>query len=470
MTDFDAVVVGSGPNGLVAAVTLAQAGWRVHVIEAAEQYGGGLRSADLLGRGTVHDICSAIHPLALGSPAMRSLPLAEHGLRWVHPIVPLAHPLDDGRAAVLYRSVHETATSLGIDGADYTQLLGPLVRRGLVDSLLSPLSVPRAPVAMARFGVPGLQSAAGLARRRFSTDEAQALFGGLAAHSILSLEQPITAGYGLMLGILGHLVGWPMAAGGSQSIADALVSLLVSLGGTIECGRRVTSLVELPAARAVLCDVGPRQFLAMAGDRVPARYRRRLEHFRYGPGVWKVDWALDGPVPWTNAVVGDAATVHVAGTLAEMATAEDDVQHGRVPARPYVLFVQPSRFDRSRAPQGGDTAWAYCHVPNGSTADMTAAIEAQVERFAPGFRDRIVARHVMGPAAMEAHNANYVGGDINGGVGDLRQFVARPTWSLTPWTTPIDGVYLCSASTPPGGGVHGMCGWHAARAVLRRRR
>ena len=418
----------------------------------------------------VHDVCSTIHPLAVASPALRALPLADHGLEWVHPGVPLAHPLDGGRAVFLRRSLDDTAAGLGADADAYRRLLGPFVRADLVDSLLAPLAVPQAPIAVARYGLAGIRSADRLARARFDGEEARALLAGLSGHSILSLQTPITAGYGLMLAILAHLVGWPMAKGGSQSIADALVSLLTSLGGAVECGRPVRSLDELPTARAVLLDVGPRQFLQLAGDRVPHRYRRRLERFRYGPGVWKLDWALDTEVPWTNPEIGRAATVHLGGTLPEMVAAEDAVQQGRCPERPYVVFVQSSPFDPSRVPNGGQTAWAYCHVPNGSTFDMTDRIEAQIERFAPGFRERITARHVMGPAAMEKHDANYVGGDINGGVADLRQFFARPTLSLVPWATPLEGVYLCSSSTPPGGGVHGMCGLHAARAVLRRER
>lgn len=471
MDEWDAVVVGAGPNGLVAAVTLAGAGWRVLVVEAADRPGGGMRSAELTLPGVVHDVCSAIHPLGIGSPALRDLPLEEHGLEWVHPDVPLAHALQGGRAALLHRSVDETAAGLGVDGPSYRRLFSPLVRAGfdLTDGLLSPLTIPpRHPVALARYGISGILPATWLARARFRTDTAAGLFAGLAGHSILSLGAPVTAGYGLMLGVLGHLVGWPMARGGSQSIADALVSLLEARGGRVECGRRITSLDELPPARAVVLDVTPRQAVDIAGGRLPDRYRRRLERFRYGPGVFKLDWALDGPIPWTNEDCARAATVHLGGTLAEVAHAEAEVQAGRHPERPFVLLVQSSLFDPTRAPAGTHTAWAYCHVPNGSIIDMTSRIEAQIERFAPGFRDRVVARHAMAPAAMEAHDANYIGGDINGGVADLRQFVARPTLGLHPWATPVDGLYLCSSSTPPGGGVHGMCGWHAAREVLRR--
>jgi phytoene dehydrogenase-like protein len=466
--EWDAVVVGSGPNGLVAAVTLAQAGWRVLVLEAADRPGGGLRSLELMEPGVVHDVCSAIHPLAVGSPVMRALPLADHGLEWVHPDVPLAHAVDGG-AALLHRDVDETAAGLGADARAYRRMMGHLVESGfdLSDGLLSPLAIPpKHPIALARYGVSGILPASWLARR-FETDVAGGLFAGLAGHSMLSLSAPATAGYGLMLGLLAHLVGWPMARGGSQAIADALVSLLASLGGAVECGHRVDSIADLPPARAVLLDVTPRQVVALAGDRLPDRYRRRLTRYRYGPGVCKVDWVLDGPVPWSDPDCARAATVHLGGNVAEVAHAEEEVQAGRHAEAPFVLFVQPTLFAPTRAPAGVHTAWAYCHVPNGSTVDMTDRIERQVERFAPGFRDRVVARHTMTPAAMERHDANYIGGDINGGVADLRQFVARPTLGLHPWATPVDGLYLCSSSTPPGGGVHGMCGWHAAQEVLR---
>ncbi len=471
MPEIDAVVVGSGPNGLVAAITLASAGWKVVVVEAAPRPGGGTRSEELTLPGVVHDVCSAIHPLGVASPALRSLPLAEHGLEWIHPDVPLAHPLDGGGAALLHRSIEATAAGLGADGAAYRALLDPFSRAGfdLTDGLLSPLDVPpRHPLTLARFGLTAIQSATRIDRRRFVTDEAGGLFAGLAGHSMLSLRSATTAGYGLMLGGLGHLVGWPMARGGSQAIADALVGVLVGLGGEVVCDSRVGSLDELPRARATLLDLTPRQVLAIAGDRLPARYARRLRRYRYGPGVFKLDLALGGPVPWTNSGVARAATVHIGGTMVDIAAAEDDVVSGRHPERPFVLLAQHTLFDGSRAPSGVHTVWAYCHVPNGSTVDMTGRIEAQIERFAPGFRDLVLARHAMGPSAMETHDANYVGGDINGGAGDLRQFVARPTLGLHPWSTPVDGLYLCSSSTPPGGGVHGMCGRHAAREVLRR--
>ncbi len=469
-----AIVVGAGPNGLVAAITLARAGWAVTVYEAEPEPGGGMRSAELTVPGAIHDVCSAIHPLAVGSPAFREISaggaLAEHGLEWIHSGVPLAHPLDGGRAAVLHRSVDDTAGGLGADASAYRRLFGPFVDAGfdLTDGLLSPFTVPpRHPITLARYGVVGVLPAHTVAEHGLHTVEGRALFAGLAGHSILSLKAPVTAGYGLMLGVLAHVVGWPLAKGGSQQIANALVGVLEDLGGTVECDHRVESLAELPAADAVLLDVTPRQVIALAGRALPKRYAKTLGRFRYGPGVFKVDWALDGPIPWENAACERAATVHLGGTLSEITAAEGDVQAGRHPERPYVLLAQQSLFDPSRAPAGTQTAWAYCHVPNGSNVDMTARIEAQVDRFAPGFRDRIIGRHTMDTGAIEAHDANYIGGDINGGVADLRQFIARPKLGLHPWKTPLDGVYLCSSSTPPGGGVHGMCGWHAAHEVLR---
>jgi len=474
----EAIVVGSGPNGLVAAIVLARAGWGVTVLEAASVPGGGMRTEQLTLPGVLHDVCSAIHPLALGSPAFRELAtgdrtLADHGLEWVHPEVPLAHPLDGGRAAVLAREVDATADGLGADGAAYRRLYAPLVESGLdlTDGLLSPFTIPpRHPLALARFGVTGICGARSVARSRFQTDEARALFAGLSGHSILPLDSAATAGYGLMLGVLAHVVGWPMARGGSQRIADALVGLLADAGGNVACDMPVRSLAELPAADAILFDVTPRQLLAIAGNALPTRYRASLERFRYGPGVFKLDWALDGPIPWTNADVTRAGTVHLGGTLDEIVASEAAPHAGRHAERPYVLLAQQSLFDHDRAPAGTHTAWAYCHVPNGSTIDMTDRIEAQVERFAPGFRDRVLVRHAMGTFALERHDANYIGGDINGGSGELRQFVVRPTLGLHPWRTPLDGVYLCSSSTPPGGGVHGMCGWHAAHEVLRHER
>jgi phytoene dehydrogenase-like protein len=465
----DAIVVGSGPNGLAAAIALARAGRSVLVLEGSETIGGGLRTEALTLPGFRHDTCSAIHPLGVASPFFRSVPLAAHGVHWIHPPAPLAHPLDDGTAVLLERSLDETAAGLGPDGLAWRRLLGPLVPAApeLIDGTLAPLGVPRQPVPMARFGLRALRSASGLARSRFDGERARALFAGCAAHSLLPLESAATAAFGLVLALLGHAVGWPLPRGGSQRVADALASYLVSLGGELETGRPVASLAELPPARVTMLDVTPRQLLALAGDRLGGRYRRALERYRYGPGVVKVDYALSGPVPWRSAECARAATVHLGGRLDEIAAAEAEVASGGHPLRPFVLAAQQSLFDPSRAPDGSHTLWAYTHVPNGSAVDVTDRIEAQLERFAPGFREQVLERSVLSPAALEARNPNYVGGDINGGSAELRQLFARPVARLVPYRTPLEGVYLCSSSTPPGGGVHGMCGYHAARAALR---
>jgi phytoene dehydrogenase-like protein len=441
------------------------------VYEAAPTTGGGSRSAELTLPGYVHDPCSAIHPTALASPFFRSLALQGHGLEWIHPPAPVAHALDGGEAVTLERSVADTAVGLGRDGQAWHRLYGPLVRsaESLVPELLQPVvRIPRRPLALARFGLPAMRSAVGLARARFRDDRAQGLFVGLAAHSMLPLDAPFSASFGLVLGLFGHAFGWPMARGGSGRIVDALVAELRAHGGEIVTDRRIGSVRELPPARATLFDVTPRQLVAIAGDRLPPRYRRALEHYRYGPGVFKLDWALDGPIPWTAEGPRRAATVHLGGTLAEIAAAEAEVAAGRHPDRPFVLLVQQTPFDPSRAPVGKHTAWAYCHVPSGSTMDRTAAVEAQVERFAPGFRDRILARNARDPRAMEAYDENYVGGDINGGIQDWRQLIFRPVPRLDPYFSGSPGIYLCSSSTPPGGGVHGMCGHLAARSALRR--
>ncbi|HEX7472801.1 MAG TPA: NAD(P)/FAD-dependent oxidoreductase [Candidatus Limnocylindrales bacterium] len=466
----DAVVVGSGPNGLAAAITLARAGRSVVVYEAAATPGGGLRSAELTLPGYRHDPCSAIHPTALASPFLRSIDLAARGVTFVHPDVPVAHPLDGGRAGILHRSVETTAAGLGTDGRAWRRTFGRLAAEidRLAPEILGPVvHAPRHPLALARFGLPALRSAVGLARSCFGGEAAQGLFAGLAGHSMLPLERPLSASFGLALGVFAHGLGWPMVAGGSGILAEALVAELRSLGGVVVTGRRIGRLDELPAAKAILFATSPRTMLEICGDRLPAGYRRRLERYRYGSGVFKIDWALSAPIPWTNPAVRGAGTVHVGGTLAEVAAAEAEVGAGRHAERPFVLVVQQSRFDPSRAPAGHHTAWAYCHVPSGSTLDMTARIEAQVERFAPGFVDLVLARATRNAVEMAAYDENYVGGDINVGVQDWRQLIFRPVPSLDPYATPARGIYLCSSATPPGGGVHGMCGHLAARSALR---
>jgi phytoene dehydrogenase-like protein len=467
-TSPDAIVVGSGPNGLAAAILLAQSGMRTLLREAQPTLGGGLRSSEITLPGFVHDVCSAVHPLALSSPFFRSLPLAQFGLEWVQPDAPLAHPLDGGNAAVLEQSLEATARGLGTGGREWVNLHGAFARAWdelAADVLTTPLHLPRKPVLMARFGVQALLPATWLARRLRGTP-ARALFAGNAAHSFQALEAPGTAAFGLLLGAAAHAVGWPIVRGGSQRFADALLAYFRSLGGEVQADAPVTTLDELRAARVVMLDLGPRQFSRIAGDRLPARYRRALERYRYGAAAFKVDWALDGPVPWTAPSCVRSATVHLGGTLEEVAASEAAHERGEVHPRPFVLLVQPTLFDPSRAPAGRHTAWAYCHVPNGCALDLTERIEQQVERFAPGFRERILARSTISPAQFEQRNANLIGGDINGGMMDLLQVVRRPVLRPAPYRTPLRGVYLCSASTPPGGGVHGMCGYHAARAAL----
>jgi phytoene dehydrogenase-like protein len=468
-TTPDAVVVGSGPNGLAAAIVLARAGLRTVLREGQPTLGGGLRSAELTLPGFVHDVCSAVHPLALSSPFFRSLPLAQFELDWVQPTSPLAHPLDGGTAAVLEQSLDETARGLGEGGRSWVRLHGAFARAWdelSVDVLASPLHIPRHPLLMAWFGVHALLPAT-LAARRLDGMAARALFAGNAAHSFLPLEAPGTAAFGLLLSVAAHAVGWPIVRGGSQRFADALLGYFRSLGGEVQAGAPVTNLDELAPARVVMLDLGPHQVARIAGARLPARYRQALERYRYGAAAFKLDWALDGPVPWAAPACARAATVHLAGTLEEVVASEAAHARGEVHERPFVLFVQPTLFDATRAPAGRHTAWAYCHVPNGCRLDLTERIERQVERFAPGFRDRILARSAITPAQLEERNANLIGGDINGGMMDLRQIVRRPVLSPTPYRTPVRGVYLCSASTPPGGGVHGMGGYHAAQLALR---
>ena len=465
--DFDAVVVGSGPNGLAAAIELARAGLSVAVFEARDTVGGGARSAELTLPGFFHDVCSAIHPLAVASPFFKTLPLKQLGIEWIHPAFPLAHPLAGG-AAILHRSVEETAAGMGEDSQHYRELFGALAAkaRDLIEEVLAPAHLPKHLMLMTSFGKLAIQAATSFARSHFSGDAARALFAGLAGHSLLPLERRPTAAFGLLLGMLGHAVGWPLPKGGSQRISNAMSEYLTSLGGRIFTGVHVESLSMLPSSRVVMCDVTPRQFLHIGGAQLSAEYRRKLERYRYGPGIFKMDWALSDPIPWTAAQCRTAGTVHVGGRLEEIAAAEDAVGHGRHPEKPFVLVTQPSVFDATRAPNGRHTALAYCHVPNGSTLDMSARIESQIERFAPGFRDCIIGRRATTTAELEHYNPTCIGGDISGGVQDLRQLLKRPTSLTHPYNTSLRGVYLCSSSTPPGGGVHGMCGYHAARAAL----
>jgi phytoene dehydrogenase-like protein len=469
---YDAVVVGSGPNGLAAAITIARTGRSVALLEAAPTIGGGMRSAELLLPGVVHDICSAVHPLARASPFFTELALERHGLEWIEPPIQVGHPLDDGPAALVHRDLTETAASLARDGAAYRRLIGPIVERwdSLLADVLAPFHIPLAPARMVTLGLFGflaLQPATWLARW-FRGRRARALLAGCAAHSILRLSEPASGASGLLFLAAAHASGWPIPRGGSARIADALAGVLTEHGGRIVTDRRVADLTDLPPHRAALFDVAPRDLLAIAGSRLGGRYARRLRRYRHGPGAFKIDLVLDGPIPWRDPTLAGAGTVHLGGTFEEIAATEAEVHAGRIPDRPFVLLAQPSQFDTSRAPAGQHVVWAYCHVPNGSDVDMTEQIVGQIERFAPGVRDRILARHAIGPGDLEAHDANYVGGDIAGGRQDLTQLFTRPAVRLDPYTTPDPTLFLCSASTPPGGGVHGMCGHHAARSALRR--
>lgn len=467
--DYDAVVVGSGPNGLVAAITLAAAGASVTVLEAKEALGGGARTAELTLPGFLHDVCSAIHPLGADSPAFRDLPLEALGLSWAEPEVQAAHPLDDGSAGVLLRDVDATGDALG-DPKGWRRLVGSTVDRWdeITDHIFGPpLRVPPHPWALGAFGVRAMLPASAVGRQVLRTPQARGLWAGIAAHAINDLAKPFTTAAGLVLAGAGHVAGWPAAVGGSQRITDALVAHLESLGGTVQTGVEVRTMKDLPWTRAVLFDTTPAQLLRIAGPRIPERARKRLERFRLGSGSFKVDYAVDGPVPWTNDECRRAGTVHCGGTMEEVAAAERDVHQGRVPVKPFTLVAQQSVMDPTRAPDGKQAIWAYCHVPNGSAVDMTDAIESQIERFAPGFKETILARTSTGPAGLEAYNANYIGGDIAGGATDGLQLVARPILSPHPYRSGAPGVWLCSASTPPGGGVHGLCGKGAGEDVVR---
>jgi phytoene dehydrogenase-like protein len=467
-TEYNAVVVGSGPNGLAAAITMRQAGLSVLLLEGKQTIGGGLRSAELTLPHFIHDVCSAIHPLTAGSPFFQTLPLDKHGLTFIYPPVAAAHPFDDGTAAALQSSIDATAQKLGIDERSYRNLMKPLANdwSGIAADVLGPLRLPKKPFAMTRFGLQALTSATQLAKR-FSTREAKGLWAGMAAHSMQPLSNVATSAIGLVLMATGHVGGWPLAKGGSSAIANALASYFKALSGTIETNFYVRSLGQLPSAHVVLFDVTPKQLLQIAGHKFSSLYKWQLKRYRYGMGVFKIDWALDDPIPFIATACREAGTVHLGNTLEEIAAAEQLVAKGGHPQKPFVLLAQQSLFDASRAPEGKHTAWAYCHVPNGSEVDMTERIEMQVERFAPGFRERILKRHVMNTAQMEEYNPNYIGGDINGGTIDAGQLFTRPVLRLSPYRTSTKGLYICSSSTPPGGGVHGMCGYHAAKRALK---
>lgn len=468
--DYDAIVVGSGPNGLAAAIVLARAGVRTLLVEAEDTPGGGARTQALTLRGYAHDVCSTVHPLAVASPFFRSLELERRGLRWIQPPAALVHVLGQGHVVTLERTVEGTARQLGRDREAYYDLVAPFVERfeELAPMVLGGLRIPRSPWLMARFGLAALQSMRSLARRRFREPAAGALLGGIAAHAVLPLDDLATTAFALVLACAGHAVGWPIAQGGSAAIVAALLACFRDAGGELQTGSRVTSLAQLPSARAYVLDLTPRQVLTVAGARLTPRYRHRLERFRYGPGVFKMDWALREPVPWRDPDCRRSATVHLAGNLDEIAAAEAAVHRGTAPQHPFVLLVQPTLFDPGRAPDGGHIAWAYCHVPHGSDHDMSEALETLIERYAPGFREVILARRCTTPGDLERYNPNNVGGDIAGGMSDLGQLFFRPVAKLDPYATSAPGVFLCSSSTPPGGGVHGMCGYWAARSVLRR--
>jgi phytoene dehydrogenase-like protein len=468
MPEYDAIVVGAGPNGLSAAIELARNGGKVLVIEANQTLGGGVRSGELTLPGFIHDICSTAYPLVVGSPFISSLPLDKFGLEWVYPDLPMAHPFDDGTAAEMHTSLERTANRLGVDSENYRELFGPLVEHAdeIAPDLLAPLHFPRHPVKLARFGLRALQPATFLTRRMFKTEQARALFAGIAAHSFLNLDRLLTSAIGMVLGTYGHRHNWPFVKGGSQKLTDAMVAYFESLGGEIRTGWRVRSLDELPTSRTVLLNVTPKQVLSMAGDRLPSGYRRTLQRYRYNPGVFKVDWAVSEPIPWTAEAARRAGTVHLGGTMREIAISENLTNRGLHPERPFVLLAQQSLFDPTRAPDGKHTIWGYCHVPRESTVDMTERIEQQIERFAPGFRETILARSVRFTHDLEAENPNCFGGEINGGVQDIWQHFFRPAPRWSPHRIPAEGLYICSASSPPGGGVHGMSGYHAARAAL----
>lgn len=465
---YDAIVVGSGPNGLAAAITMQQQGLSVLLIEGKETVGGGMRTQELTLPHYQHDVCSAIHPMALGSPFFSTLPLQQYGLEFIYAPVQAAHPFDDGTAAFLTKSLDETANSLGVDGKRYRNLIQPVVENWheLAQDTMGPFSFPKHPFLLAKFGLNAIQPAS-LLVKGFKTKQARGLWAGMSAHAIQPFSNWASSAIGLILAAVGHKYGWPIPKGGSQSIADALAAYFVALGGEIQTNNFIESLDELPPHKVLLLDLTPKQILKIAGEKLATGYKKQLQKYRHGMGVFKVDWALDGPVPFTNEDCGKAATVHLGNIFEEIAHSEKITSQGQHPEKPFVLLAQQSVFDHTRAPEGKQTVWGYCHVPNGSTKDMTAAIENQVERFAPGFKDRIIAKSTLNTQQLEAYNPNYIGGDINGGIIDLQQLYTRPTLSLTPYRTSNQSIYICSSSTPPGGGVHGMCGYHAAKTALK---
>jgi phytoene dehydrogenase-like protein len=469
MKKYDAVVVGSGPNGYAAAIRLLQHGLAVLMLEANEEPGGGVRSEALTLPGFVHDTGSAVHPLGMASPFLRRLPLEKYGLSWIQPEVPMGHPLDEGEGVLLYRSIEQTALQLGEDARAYRQLMQPSVANWdeIAETFLGPLRFPRHPIKLSGFALRAASPMSWLSKVFFKEAGSRALLAGLAAHSMLPMSKFASSGVGMVLGTLAHKVGWPLPRGGAMNLSGALHSHFLELGGEIRTNFRVRSLSDLPACRAILLDTAPRLLLEMGGLRLPAWYRAQLKAYRYGQGIFKMDWALSDPIPFSHSEMKKAGTLHIGGSFEEIARSEKDMWQGRHSERPYVLLVQPSVFDSSRAPAGSHTAWAYCHVPARSTRDMTTVIERQIERFAPGFMDTILARHSMNTQAMEAFSANYVGGDINSGAQTITQLFTRPSYSLTPYRTAVDGMYLCSSATPPGGGVHGMSGFHAAETAIK---
>ncbi len=469
MHSYDAVVVGSGPNGLAAAITIAEAGFSVKIFEAKETVGGGLRSSHLTLPGFIHDVCSAIHPLGVGSPFFQKLHLEKFGMEWIYPPISLAHPFDDGHAAVLKNSINETAESLDVDKINYINRIQPLVENWnvIIKNILNPLSMPSHPFALGKFGFYALQPAELFIKKFFSGKYGKSFFIGAAAHSILPLHKFLTSAVGLVLIILGHKTGWAFSKGGSQKIADILAYYFESLGGEIEINHPINSIEELPPSRTVLFDITPKQIIKLLDSKLPVNYENKLKKFRYGSGVFKVDWALNTPIPFKNAECLKSGTIHIGGDFKEIIRSEYEVSIGKNPEKPFVILAQQSLFDNTRTPPGKHTAWAYCHVPNGSNFNMLERIENQIERFAPGFKEIIIGRHTISPVELEEYNHNYIGGDINGGMQDWRQFFTRPVMKFNPYSIPFNGCYICSSSTPPGGGVHGMCGYNAAHKAIK---